>query len=619
MLILFLVFVSNVLGDFTLTSGHICLDNWGNDWGQVTSESSVEDCQSRCLSSSVCSGFSFRPSYSSDNCVVCTGNATPLHSISSWDFYLAPPPVDCAGYFGEWSSCSVTCGAGSQTRVFFLTTMAAFGGNDCISTPTEQSCGSESCVVTVTSSLNPGQCGSLVLTGSFDENGDDSVAAPVSAPQIAGYSWAGSTFEFDSLVLNGGTIRLTFASGTCPTANVDIFTFTTTDLASVVDVCSAISLDTDVCPTSILSCVKSGGYRVTLIVDPEPDPARDSEGWGVKQSGRYCLNNWSEDWNARITGSSVSACKALCLSAGCPGISFRTTNECILCTAATELGEYPLFDFYRAPSESEPPVASPAGAPEADPAPEAAPTPEAAPAPEAVVAPEAEPIPVSTEPALPSGYMYVIGQGTCDSICTAAGSTCIMDPLYTLTAELCTSTWETTAGADAVTAWDKTTWGNTAAGGWDDANTGQGPCCMEGNGRLWYLGNKDAAGNGEGSGYLKCNAQWGGFNTMMCACVEPESPVADPPPVETPVFQWFKGDSSDGSDATAIVGAQSHTYSPLSSDIGSYIFLEVSYAGSTTRVKASNLDAAFGCTGGNVGGEPFKYKHSQSRKLARSS
>jgi hypothetical protein len=42
-----------------------------------------------------------------------------------------PTPVDCVGSFGDWTGCDVGCGGGNQSRTYQITTAAANGGRAC--------------------------------------------------------------------------------------------------------------------------------------------------------------------------------------------------------------------------------------------------------------------------------------------------------------------------------------------------------------------------------------------------------------------------------------------------------------------------------------------------------
>ena len=55
-------------------------------------------------------------------------------------------PVDCVGAMGDWSSCSVPCGGGMQTRNFTVTTPATNGGScDADGTSESQACNTDTC------------------------------------------------------------------------------------------------------------------------------------------------------------------------------------------------------------------------------------------------------------------------------------------------------------------------------------------------------------------------------------------------------------------------------------------------------------------------------------------
>lgn len=56
-------------------------------------------------------------------------------------------PVNCAGSFGAWGSCSEQCGGGSQSRSYDATTPAAFGGTACPASPESQDCNTHECAV----------------------------------------------------------------------------------------------------------------------------------------------------------------------------------------------------------------------------------------------------------------------------------------------------------------------------------------------------------------------------------------------------------------------------------------------------------------------------------------
>jgi len=64
----------------------------------------------------------------------------------------SPCPVHCQGSFSAWGPCSNSCGGGTQVRTFNITTQASFGGDDCAASPDSQSCNSRACPVDCTGS-----------------------------------------------------------------------------------------------------------------------------------------------------------------------------------------------------------------------------------------------------------------------------------------------------------------------------------------------------------------------------------------------------------------------------------------------------------------------------------
>ena len=62
-----------------------CSDSWSEDHGRHTQESSIEDCEARCLADSSCLAMTFGLSTGSypGDCIVCTGGTT-LRAHASW-------------------------------------------------------------------------------------------------------------------------------------------------------------------------------------------------------------------------------------------------------------------------------------------------------------------------------------------------------------------------------------------------------------------------------------------------------------------------------------------------------------------------------------------------------
>ena len=76
----------------------------------------------------------------------CLGDYTCLAGDGA-----CPADVNCVGSFGSWSSCSLECGGGLQSRLYAITTPASGGGMECPSS-TSQACNTQNCL---TSSAAP--------------------------------------------------------------------------------------------------------------------------------------------------------------------------------------------------------------------------------------------------------------------------------------------------------------------------------------------------------------------------------------------------------------------------------------------------------------------------------
>lgn len=84
-----------------------------------------------------------------------------------------PPPssaVDCVGGWGAWSTCSASCGGGTQTRTFSITTPAANGGAACVAANGQtdsQTCNPQSCGAPVDCVGNWTPCGANGTTTTY--------------------------------------------------------------------------------------------------------------------------------------------------------------------------------------------------------------------------------------------------------------------------------------------------------------------------------------------------------------------------------------------------------------------------------------------------------------------
>ena len=68
--------------------------------------------------------------------------------IAFFQLFAAPADVNCDGSFGDWSACSASCGAGTQTRIYTIITEAAGNGKPCPHDSNfvdEQACNTDDC------------------------------------------------------------------------------------------------------------------------------------------------------------------------------------------------------------------------------------------------------------------------------------------------------------------------------------------------------------------------------------------------------------------------------------------------------------------------------------------
>jgi plastocyanin len=84
-----------------------------------------------------------------------------------------PVPVDCVGSFGGWSDCSESCGDGTQTRTYGISVFAAEGGAECSNEPGDsdsQSCNLGPCVREITDMEGESMLATSVLNSVFPIN-----------------------------------------------------------------------------------------------------------------------------------------------------------------------------------------------------------------------------------------------------------------------------------------------------------------------------------------------------------------------------------------------------------------------------------------------------------------
>ncbi len=89
-------------------------------------------------------------SLSKYECPVCPAYSSGTTSSTDCNTDSCPDVTTCMGSWGSWGSCSKTCGIGTQSRTYSITTAAANGGSSCAyssGTILSTSCSTDSCPV----------------------------------------------------------------------------------------------------------------------------------------------------------------------------------------------------------------------------------------------------------------------------------------------------------------------------------------------------------------------------------------------------------------------------------------------------------------------------------------
>jgi len=119
-----------------------------------------------------------------------------------------PGATDCVGSWSGWTSCSVTCGGGSQTRTWSTSAQPTNGGASCPSPTTQQ----QSCNTQLCPGIAPAN-GCLHLSNTqLGANGDGDYT------QAAGWdqNWCGSTpLPQYTATINGNALTLFFYATNC--------------------------------------------------------------------------------------------------------------------------------------------------------------------------------------------------------------------------------------------------------------------------------------------------------------------------------------------------------------------------------------------------------------------
>ena len=84
------------------------------------------------------------------------------HDTRNISCNITPCPIDCEGSFGDYETCSVGCGGGSQARTYTITKSADHGGIDCPHSDgdtEERQCNPDPCPINCVGSFeNLGEC-----------------------------------------------------------------------------------------------------------------------------------------------------------------------------------------------------------------------------------------------------------------------------------------------------------------------------------------------------------------------------------------------------------------------------------------------------------------------------
>ena len=84
------------------------------------------------------------PQYDGKECLNKTGD------IDISDCNTQPCPIDCVGSFGDYGECNTTCGGGKQERVYTVTQESQYGGAECLNKPDDKEvidCNTEPCPI----------------------------------------------------------------------------------------------------------------------------------------------------------------------------------------------------------------------------------------------------------------------------------------------------------------------------------------------------------------------------------------------------------------------------------------------------------------------------------------